>query len=281
MLDLNLQTAEAAAAVRSIWPEIPVWGVVLGSGLAGIAENIHVEAEIDFRRIPHFPRATAMGHRGRFVCGRIGGVPVIVQQGRFHAYEGHSFSKVTLPVRMLHALGVRHLILTNAAGGLRSEMQIGDVMLIDDHINFMFGNPLIGPNDESIGPRFVDLAQPYDPRMILLAEQAGRRLSPRISRGVYAALSGPCYETRAEYRMVRSLGADAVGMSTVPEVLVANHAGMKVLAMSVISNVESGNESAPTDGQEVIQTVAAVEPQVRGIIKSVIENYSSDAAASI
>lgn len=266
----HLPIDEIAATVRSIWPDNPAFGVVLGSGLGTLADSITAEATIDFDCLPHFPRATALGHRGRFVCGRVQGVPVIVQQGRFHAYEGHSFEHITLPIRVMQSLGVRTLILTNAAGGLRPGMQVGDVMLIEDHINLLFGRSL-PVHGSAIGePRPADGSPHYDRQLMSQAEQTGRQLSERVTRGVYLALSGPCYETRAEYRMVRNLGADAVGMSTVPEVLIARLAGMRVLAMSVISNVETSDIGDPVSGEEVIRTVSSVEPVVRSIVHAIV-----------
>lgn len=266
----HLPTNEIATAVRSIWPDNPAFGVVLGSGLGDLADSIEVEAAIDFHGLPHFPKATAMGHRGRFVCGKLRGVPVIVQQGRFHAYEGHSFDHITLPVRVMQSLGVRTLILTNAAGGLRPGMQVGDVMLIEDHINLLFGRSLPTYGLPIGEPSPADSTPHYDRQLIQRAEKIGGELSERVTRGVYLALSGPCYETRAEYRMVRNLGADAVGMSTVPEVLVARQAGLRVLAMSVISNVETSDNGDPVSGEEVIRTVASVEPIVRGIVHAIV-----------
>lgn len=270
MPDLLTRIDEAAAVIRAEWPQRPVAGIVLGSGLSNFAASVNCEVSFENSRIPHLPTATALGHQGRFVCGQLAGVPVIVQQGRLHAYEGHTFEAVTFPVRVMQALGVELLVLTNAAGAVNPSYECGDIMLLEDHINLMWGNPLIGVHDDRLGVRFPDLSQPYDANLLEQAEQIGRSLTTRMQRGVYVAMSGPSYETAAEYRMLQRLGGDVVGMSTVPEVLVARQAGLRVLAMSVVSNVFRPLSSAPTTGHAVVETVASVEPILREIVTGVL-----------
>lgn len=270
MPDLLARVDEAAAVIRAEWPQRPVAGIVLGSGLSNFAASVICEASFENSRIPHLPAATALGHQGRFVCGQLAGVPVIVQQGRLHAYEGHSFEDITFPIRVMQALGIESLVLTNAAGAVNPDYQCGDIMLLDDHINLMWGNPLTGVHDERLGARFPDMSQPYDAQLLEQAEQIGRSLTPRIQRGVYVAMAGPSYETAAEYRMIQRLGGDVVGMSTVPEVLVARQAGLRVLAMSVVSNVFRPLGCDTTTGHAVIETVASVEPILRQIVTGVL-----------
>lgn len=268
----------AAELIRERWTRRPVAGLVLGSGFGGLASAIDVESVFAASDIPGLPSSTATGHRGRIVCGTLGGLPVIVQDGRLHSYEGHDFATVAWPVSLMIRLGIEALIVTNASGGVNPEFVPGDVMLIDDHINLMWGNPLIGLNDERIGPRFPDMCDPYDAglgeRFAVAAVESGQR----IHRGVYLALAGPNYETAAEYRMVRTLGADVVGMSTVPEVLVARHAGIRVLGISIVSNVfqdttvEAGEVPDETTGEAVVAQVAETAPRVGNWIQQVIAN---------
>ena len=228
MLELAPQISSAAEYVRSSWDQRPRVGVILGSGLGSYAQQVQTQAEIDYADIPHFPRSTAMGHKGQLVCGTVLDVPLIVMAGRFHRYEGYSHQQLTLPVRVMKQLGIDTLIVSNASGGVNPQYRSGDIMVLDDHINLMFGSPLIGINDDQLGPRFPDLCAPYDPQLIEQALEIARQNNFVAHRGVYAALTGPSYETRAEYRMLRTLGADVAGMSTVPEVLVAVHAGLRV-----------------------------------------------------
>ena len=266
----------AAGLLRERWSRRPQVGLVLGSGLGCLVDAIEVEAVIDAREIPGLPSSTAIGHRGRFVCGLLSDVPVIVQDGRLHSYEGHEFATCAWPVRLMARLGIETLVVTNASGGVNPDYSHGDVMLIDDHINLMWGNPLIGPNDDRFGSRFPDMSAPYDrvlgERLISAANQTGWR----IHRGVYLALAGPNYETAAEYRMVRTLGADVVGMSTVPEVLAARHAGVRVLGLSIVANVfrdvDPDGEVAPeeTTGDAVVAQVAETAPRLGELLQQVI-----------
>jgi len=277
MLELASQIEESAAAVRGKWRTAPRVAIILGSGLGDLARDIASEATLDYAEIPHFPHVTAMGHQGRLVCGRLEGVPVVAFQGRFHLYEGHEAAQTALPVRLAKVLGAEVLIVSNAAGGVNPRFQVGDVMLIEDQINFLFDNPLVGVNDDRLGPRFPDMSAPYDRELMQVAVEIARRENIVLHQGVYMAMLGPTYETRAEYRMVRQLGGDAAGMSTVPEVLAARHAGMRVLGLSLITNIGTniGSPDAPaaTSGHDVLAAAATAAGKltkiVRGVIKSV------------
>ncbi len=261
---------EAIDVVHSRWPHTPAVGLILGSGLGAVADAIADPVVIPYGEVPGFARSTAVGHAGRLVCGTIGGRPIVAMQGRFHLYEGWPIEKVVLPVRLMHALGARTLAVTNAAGGVNPRYRVGDLMLIDDQINLMFRNPLVGENDESIGPRFPDMSAPYDPTLIAAALRAAMTAGIPLQCGVYAGMLGPTYETRAEYRMVRGLGADAVGMSTVPEVIAAVHAGMRVLGISVITNACSPDDLGETTGEQVASAAAAAAERVRDLILGVL-----------
>jgi purine-nucleoside phosphorylase len=271
MLHLSSQIAETVATVHQHWRETPVAGIILGSGLGDLAKEIDAEATIDYADLPHFPRVTAMGHAGNLVCGRLAGKPVVAFQGRFHLYEGHTAETASLLVRLLKALGGRVLIVSNAAGGLNPQYGTGDVMLIDDHINMMFANPLIGVNDDSLGPRFPDMSSPYDRRLQRVAVDVAMRERFILHRGVYVAVLGPNYETRAEYRMLRRLGGDAVGMSTVPEVIAAQHAGLRTLGLSTITNVGSPDALSETTGHNVLAVAATAAKKLSAIVHGVIE----------
>jgi purine-nucleoside phosphorylase len=271
MLHLAAQTAETAAAVRQRWAETPKAGIILGSGLGGLAQEINAEATIEYAELPHFPRVTAMGHAGKLVCGTLAGQPIVAFQGRFHLYEGHAPQQAAYPVRLLKALGAKVLVVSNAAGGLNPQYAAGDLMLIDDHINFMFANPLIGINDDSLGPRFPDMSSPYDRRLQRIAIDVAMRDGIVLHRGVYVAVLGPNYETRAEYRMLRRSGGDAVGMSTVPEVIAAQHAGLGVLGLSTITNVGSPDALAVTSGHDVLAAAAAAADKLGAIVRGVVE----------
>lgn len=280
MIDIPTQTADAVGAVRGRWQRVPRVGIILGTGLGGFAKQIDAEAVICYETIPHFPRATALGHRGQFVCGTIGGLSVVTMEGRFHLYEGYSAQQITLPVRVMKALGIELLIISNASGGMNPLYRPGDLVVIDDHINLMGANPLTGPNDNALGPRFPDLSQPYDPVLIQRALEIARQENITAHKGVYAALSGPNYETRAEYRFLRMIGADVVGMSTVPEVIVAAHMGLKVLALSTVTNVAFPDSSQPpTDGHDVIAVAKTAEEKVRKIVLGILDDERRRLAA--
>ncbi len=243
---------EAAAYVRGKLPRQPKVGIILGSGLGGIADEIENKVEIPYREIPHFACSTAPGHKGQLVCGALNSADVVCMQGRLHYYEGHSMQDVIFPIRVMKLLGIETLIVTNAAGGVNLDFRAGDLMLIEDHINFL-PNPLIGPNDAEFGPRFCDMTYTYTPALRELAQQTARKMDVSLRRGVYMAVTGPCFETPAEVRAFRTLGADAVGMSTVPEVIAASHCGLQVLAFSLITNMAAGVTGEQLSEEEVIE----------------------------
>lgn len=261
---------EAAAAVRHIWPSAARAGIVLGTGLGSVTEEIRDRVTIPYEQIPHMPRATSIGHAGQWVCGRLEGVPVVAMEGRFHAYEGYSHQQITFPIRVMRALGAEVLIVSNAAGGLNPHYALGDVVVIDDHINLMHGNPLVGRNDERLGPRFPDMSAPYDRALGDRALAIARRNDFPAHRGVYVAVTGPNLETRAEYRFLRTIGGDAVGMSTVPEVLVAVHAGMRVLGLSIVTDLCLPDALRPADVREILAVAASAEPKLRAIVLGVL-----------
>jgi purine-nucleoside phosphorylase len=270
MQHLRPQIAESAAYVRSRWSATPRCGIILGSGLGSVGESIELDAAIDYGEIPHFLKSTAVGHKGRLLCGQLAGTPVVAMQGRFHCYEGYSAERATFPVRLMIALGVELLIVSNAAGGLNPNFQCGDVMVIDDHINQLNRNPLVGVNDDELGPRFPDMGAPYDRRLGDRALAIARKHDFVCHRGVYAAMLGPTYETRAEIRMLRYFQADAVGMSTVPEAIVAVHAGRRVLGLSTITNVCSPDKQVTTSGHEVIATAETAREKLQAIVTGII-----------
>jgi purine-nucleoside phosphorylase len=272
-IDLATQISDAVAAIRGRWSRAPRVGIILGTGLGGFAKQVDRECEIVYETIPHFPRATALGHRGQFVCGTIGGLGVVTMEGRFHLYEGYTAQQITLPVRVMKALGIELLIISNASGAMNPDYRPGDVMIIEDHINLMGANPLTGPNDHALGPRFPDLSRPYDPGLIERALEIAKVEQFTAHRGVYVAVSGPNYETRAEYRFLRMIGADVVGMSTVPEVIVAAHMGLRVLAVSTITNSAApGSSPEPTDGHAVIDVARQAEEKIRKIVLGLLDD---------
>jgi purine-nucleoside phosphorylase len=231
-------------------------GLILGTGLGQLASQITDQVGVPYDQIPHFPVSTAPGHAGRLVYGRLHGVPVLAMEGRFHYYEGYSLQQVTFPVRVMRALGADILIATNAAGGLNPQWELADVMLIEDHINLLPDNPLRGVNDDRLGPRWPDLCEPYDRSLQQIARQAALELQIPLQKGVFVAVSGPNLETRAEYRMLKALGADVVGMSTVPEVLVAIHSGMKVIAFSIVTDLCLPDHLEPVEVPKILANAA-------------------------
>jgi purine-nucleoside phosphorylase len=271
MHHLRDQIEESASFIRGRWSLAPRAGIILGSGLGSVGEAIELEQAIDYGDVPNFLRSTAVGHRGRLLCGRLAGVPVIAMQGRFHCYEGYSAERATFPVRVMKALGIELLVVSNAAGGLNPNFACGDVMVIDDHINLLNRNPLIGVNDDQLGPRFPDMSAPYDRRLGDRTMAIARREGFACHRGVYIAMLGPTYETRAEIRMLRYFGGDAVGMSTVPEAIVAVHSGLRVLGLSTITNVCSPDMPHTTSGEEVVATAETARDKLRAIVSGVIE----------
>jgi len=248
----------------------PKVAVVLGSGLGGVADAIENAVEIPYEEIPHFCRSTVEGHAGRLIAGSCGGTDVVAMKGRFHFYEGYSMQDVTLPVRVFAMMGIRSLILTNAAGGTSPHLAPGSLMVITDHINLMGDNPLRGPNDTRFGPRFPDMTGVYTPAYIGAAHQVAREIGLVVAEGVYLALRGPCYETPAEVRMLRDLGGDALGMSTVPEAIVARHSGMKVLAISCITNIAAGLIRQEINHEEVMEVGARAGRQLSELIIKLI-----------
>ena len=244
---------ETVTCVKRLTDLRPTIGVILGSGLGQLVERMTDTVAIDYRDLPHFPAPTVAGHAGRLVIGRIEGVPVMAMQGRFHYYEGHDMRTIALPTAFMQRFGARTLIVSNAAGGINRGFTPGDLMLITDHLNLIGTNPLIGLNDERLGPRFPDMTEAYSPRLIALAEEAAAELGTSLRRGVYAGLSGPCYETAAEIRYLERIGADAVGMSTVPEVIVARYFGMEVLGISCVTNMATGIATVKHAHDEVVR----------------------------
>lgn len=262
---------ETVRVIREHVATVPRIGVILGTGLGGLGERIEGAQAIPYESVPHFPHSTVQGHKGQLVFGRIGAKPVVVMEGRFHVYEGYSAQEVTYPVRVMRRLGAEILIASNAAGGLNPSQRTGDLMLISDHINLTGVNPLLGPNDERLGVRFPDMSASYDEKLMALAEKIARREKIRIARGVYVAVAGPNLETRAEYRFLRTIGADAVGMSTVPEVLAAVHGGMRVLAVSCITDLCIPETLQPASLEEILKVAAEAEPKLTRLISSVID----------
>jgi len=265
------QIEQAVAAIRGHWQQRPKIGIILGTGLGSLAGHIQAEATIDYAEIPHFPLSTAIGHTGQLVCGHLDGAPVVAMEGRFHAYEGYSFAQIAFPVRVMRALGAELLIVSNACGGMNPQFAQGDIMVIEDHINLMGGNPLIGVNDDRLGPRFPDMIAPYDRKLIDRALEIARRGNFVAHKGVYVAVTGPNLETRAEYRFLRLIGADVVGMSTVPEVLAAVHAGMRVLGLSIVTDLCLPDALKPANIDEILATAAAAEPKLRKIVLGIVK----------
>ena len=260
----------AARTVRARVGEDPRVALVLGSGLGALADDLEDSTAIPYEEVPGFARPTVEGHAGRLVLGRIGPTPVAAMQGRFHYYEGYTLEETTFPVRVLSLLGAQSIVLTNAAGGINNALRQGSLMLISDHLNLMGASPLRGPNDARFGPRFPDMSEVYDRAYQEVAVQEAHAMKVELRRGVYAALPGPNYETPAEIRMLRALGADAVGMSTVPEAVVARHAGLRVLGISCITNMASGVLDQPIDHGEVIETGQRVRATFTELLRRVI-----------
>ncbi len=275
MLELAGQVKEAVDSIRKHWSAgQPKVGMILGTGLGSLANEIEQEAVIDYGDIANFPKSTALSHKGQLVCGRLEGVPVVAMEGRFHMYEGYSLKQVTLPVRVMRALGAETLFVSNACGGLNPYFRLGDIMLIDDQINLMGDNPLIGINDDALGPRFPDMSQPYDFALIELAHKIARQQDLHVHRGVFVAVSGPNLETRAEYRFLRRIGADVVGMSTVPEVIVAVHAGMRSLGFSVVTDLCFPDSLQPADATEIVRVAGEAEPKLRALVRGVLADLA-------
>ncbi len=264
------QVGEATAAVQARWSGRPAVGIVLGTGLGALVAEIAVEATIPYGELPHFPTSTVQSHAGQLVCGTLAGQSVMAMEGRFHLYEGYTPAQVTFPIRIMRHLGCQILLVSNAAGGLNPLHAKGDLIVIDDHINLMGVNPLIGPNDDRLGPRFPDLIEPYDQELQRIALDEAMAANITAHRGVYVAVSGPNLETRAEYRFLRAIGADVVGMSTVPEVLVAVHAGMKVLGFSIVTDLCLPDALEPAKIEDILAVARTAEVKLRTIVTRVL-----------
>jgi purine-nucleoside phosphorylase len=267
---LLLRLDEAVAAVQARSPLRPAVGLVLGSGLGAFAGSLERAVRIPYKEIPHFPTSTAVGHQGELVLGTSQGTPVAVMNGRVHHYEGYSPDQVVFPVRVLGRMGIKVLVLTNAAGSVNVNYRPGELMILTDHINYMGMNPLVGPNVDALGERFFDMTEPYDPKLGEIAERACSKVGMTCRRGVYIAFTGPSYETPAEIRMCRALGADAVGMSTVPEVLAARHMGIRVLGISCLTNMAAGALKKKLDHREVLETAEKVRAGLLDVLGRVI-----------
>lgn len=270
MTDLRNHINDAVGFIRTRTKAQPPIGIILGTGLGGLATEITQDVVIDYGDIPHFPISTVESHHGKLMFGRLAGKDVVAMQGRFHYYEGYTMQQVTFPVRVMHALGVHTLLISNAAGGMNPQFARGSIMIIADHINLLGDNPLIGPNDETLGPRFPDMSEPYSRTLMVLAEQVALDLKIPTERGVFVAVPGPNLETRAEYRFLRLIGADAVGMSTVPETIAANHMNMRVLGFSIITDECFPDALQPANVAEIIAVATATEPKLTAIMKGVV-----------
>ncbi len=255
---------------KKIAPKDELIGVVLGTGLGALVDEIKIELEINYADIPHFPVSTVESHSGKLIFGTLAGKPVVAMQGRFHYYEGYSMKEITFPIRVMHLLGVKSLLISNACGGMNPQFAKGDILVITDHINLLGDNPLIGANLDDFGPRFPDMSEPYTKRLIDLAESEALSLGFSLRRGVYVAVAGPCLETRAEYRFLKQIGADVVGMSTVPEVIVAVHQGMRVLGLSVITDECFPDSLVEANVEDIIATAMAAQPRLTAVMKQVI-----------
>jgi purine-nucleoside phosphorylase len=265
------QIQEATQALRKQWNGVPRVGIILGTGLGALARDIQAEASVPYEEIPHFPRVTVHSHAGRLVCGQLGGKSVVAMEGRFHYYEGYSMQQITFPVRVMKALGCEVLVVSNAAGGLNPQFAKSDIMLIEDHINLMGDNPLIGPNDDRLGERFPDMCFAYDRELLQLARQIAREERMAVQQGVFVAVPGPNLETRAEYRFLRGIGADAVGMSTVPEVIVGVHSKMRMLGVSAITDMCLPDALEPVSLQEIIAVANEAEKSLSALVRCLVE----------
>ncbi len=271
MIDLYDRIQEAKRVIEARWKGKPRAGIILGTGLGGLAEDIQAEATFPYADLPHFPHSTAPSHAGRLVCGMLGGKAVMAMEGRFHFYEGYSLKQITFPVRVMRALGCEVLIVSNACGGMNPQWSKGDIMVIEDHINLLGDNPLIGPNDDRLGIRFPDMSRPYDPELLALARRVALEERIVVQKGVFVAVSGPNLETRAEYRFLRQIGADVVGMSTVPEVIVGVHAGLRNLGFSIITDQCLPDALEPAALEDILAVANLAEKKLRILVRRVVE----------
>ncbi len=264
---INFTTKNILEKTAGFKPQV---GIILGTGLGGLVREITVEYVIPYEQIPHFPISTVEGHSGKLIFGSVGEKKVVAMQGRFHYYEGYGMKEITYPVRIMKALGVHTLIVSNASGGMNPEFNVGDIMIINDHINLFPDNPLIGKNDNSLGPRFVDMSEPYNKKLISLAKEIAQKNNISVKEGVYAGLTGPCFETPAEYRYLWRIGADAVGMSTVPEVIVAKHSGINCFGISIITDLGIEGVIQNVSHEEVQHVANTSEPKLSKIVKELV-----------
>lgn len=271
MQGLSEKIAQACESVRSQWTGTPQIGLILGTGLGGLANEIEAEVKIPYAEIPHFPTSTVESHAGQLTCGTLRGRPVVAMEGRFHYYEGYSLQEVTFPVRVMKALGIETLFITNAAGGMNPQYELADVVIIEDHIDFLPDNPLRGVNDEALGQRFPDMLEPYNQDLVKLAKDTALELGIPAHKGVFVVVAGPNLETRAEYRMLRQWGADVVGMSTVPEAIVAKHANLKTVAFSIVTDLCLPDALEPVDIQKIIEVAGRGGERLGRLVGRMIE----------
>lgn len=271
MPPLKEKIEQAVNFIKSQVDMVPQIAIILGTGLGGLVKQIENSRILPYAQIPFFPKPTAISHKGELVFGILNGKKVVAMEGRFHYYEGHSLEEVTFPVRVMRALGTEVLIVSNASGGMNLNFKPGDLIIITDHINFMGVNPLIGPNDESLGSRFPDMSEPYDRKLIQLAEKVASEEKLKVQKGVYVGVSGPNLETAAEYRFMHKIGADIVGMSTVPEVIVAVHSGLRVLGISCVTDRCDPDNLKPADIKEIIKVASESEPKLAKLVAKVVE----------
>lgn len=270
MLD---QIQKTASWIRAKLPRSPECAIILGSGLSHLGDKIEVQASIPYGEIPGFPQSTVKGHDGLLIFGKFAGKDILAMKGRFHFYEGYSMEDITFPIRVMKLLGIETLVISNAAGGMNPDFNVGDIMLIRDHINLMGTNPLIGKNLDALGPRFPDMSNVYDQMLFSIATETAYQLGIRVREGVYAAVTGPTYETPAEYKYIRIIGGDAVGMSTVPEAIVAHHMGIRILALSVITDLGVEGLIQKITHEEVLEAASAVEPHITALIRGTLEKF--------
>jgi purine-nucleoside phosphorylase len=274
LLDLRIKISETGAAIKKRVTLKPTIGIILGTGLGELVKEIKNKKSIPYDRLPNFPVSAVPSHENKLVFGKIGAKNVVAMQGRFHYYEGYTMEEVTFPVRVMKVLGVKTLIVSNASGGMNPNFKAGDLMVITDHINLMGDNPLIGPNDDKLGPRFPDMVEPYDEKLIRMLEKVAVNEKIPVKRGVYVAVAGPNLETRAEYRFLRIIGADAVGMSTVPEVIVAVHAGLRVLGISCVTDECLPDALKPANIEMILKVAAEAEPKLSRLISRTIKSMA-------
>ena len=265
---------ETAAFIKNVIKETPDFAIVLGSGLGALKDEVEAIHVLEYHDIPNFPQTTVVGHGGKLIYGILEGKKVLMMSGRFHYYEGHDIKTVVFPFRVFHLLGIKNLIVSNASGGVNKDFNVGDVMIIKDHINMMPEHPLRGANIDEFGPRFVDMSEPYNRKMIALAEQIAEEQNLKVHKGVYVALTGPTFETPAEYGMVKAIGGDAVGMSTVPEVIVAKHQGMDCFGVSIITDLGGPDIAYAVSHEEVLHAATKAMPNVIALVKGLVKNYN-------